>query len=129
MINICLLGATGSIGQNALDVLRLHPSKFRLRSITANTDVEGLVAQIAEFEPDTAVIADSSLENKLWERVSSEVPQSKVKILLSRSLTPAKAASRAASVQLSGVPSPITASAAYNGRILTPIPIKTRTIN
>ena len=81
MINICLLGATGSIGQNALDVLRLHPSKFRLRSITANTDVEGLVAQIAEFEPDTAVIADSSLENKLWERVSSEVPQSKVKIL------------------------------------------------
>ena len=81
MINISLLGATGSIGQSTLDVLRLHPSKFRLRSITANTDVEGLVAQIAEFEPDTAVIADSSLENELQERVNSEVPESKVKIL------------------------------------------------
>lgn len=81
MINISLLGATGSIGQSTLDVLRLHPSKFRLRSITANTDVEGLVAQIAEFEPDTAVIADSSLENELQERINSEVPESKVKIL------------------------------------------------
>ena len=80
MINICLLGATGSIGQSTLDVLRLHPNKFRLKSITANSDIDGLIAQIAEFEPDSAVIADGSLEDELLRRVRQDLPHSKVKI-------------------------------------------------
>lgn len=81
MIDICLLGATGSIGQSTLEVVRLHPDKFRLRALTANTDIEGLVTQISEFKPSFAVIADASLEQELRSRVETELPGLEIQIL------------------------------------------------
>lgn len=54
MINIVILGSTGSVGQQALDVVRALPERFHLRGIAAGGNVELLRRQIEEFHPETA---------------------------------------------------------------------------
>lgn len=61
MQTITILGATGSIGCNTLDVIARHPDRFRVFAITANHNVETLIEQAKTFAPRYAVIAD---ENK-----------------------------------------------------------------
>ena len=56
---IAVLGSTGSIGVNTLDVIRKHPDRFKLVALTANTQVEVLAAQCEEFAPAIAVVADA----------------------------------------------------------------------
>jgi 1-deoxy-D-xylulose-5-phosphate reductoisomerase len=58
MKNICILGSTGSIGANTLDVIRQHPDYFRAHSLVTNTNVDLLQKQILEFSPDFAIIYD-----------------------------------------------------------------------
>ena len=53
---ITILGSTGSIGQNALDVISRHPDKYRVVALTANTDVDALEQQCLRWQPDYAVI-------------------------------------------------------------------------
>ncbi|MCB1568935.1 MAG: 1-deoxy-D-xylulose-5-phosphate reductoisomerase [Xanthomonadales bacterium] len=53
-----MLGATGSIGASALDVIARHPQRFRASVLSANADVAGLVALCQRFRPDVAIIAD-----------------------------------------------------------------------
>ncbi len=60
MRTIAVLGATGSIGASALDVIARHPERFRASVLSANRDVAGLIAQCLRFRPDLAVIADPS---------------------------------------------------------------------
>lgn len=60
MRNIAILGATGSIGGNALDVIARHPERFRASVLSANDDVAGLVGLCERFQPDVAVIADAA---------------------------------------------------------------------
>ncbi|MBN1478198.1 1-deoxy-D-xylulose-5-phosphate reductoisomerase [Candidatus Sumerlaeota bacterium] len=53
MINIAILGSTGSIGRRALDVLRdLGPDHARVRALVANRSAERLADQVREFRPD-----------------------------------------------------------------------------
>ena len=59
MKHIAVLGSTGSIGVNTLDVIRKHPDRFKLVALTANTQVEVLAAQCEEFAPAIAVVADA----------------------------------------------------------------------
>ena len=54
--NLCILGSTGSIGVNTLDVVRLHPEKFSIHSLSANTNVDKLLEQCREFHPSTVVM-------------------------------------------------------------------------
>lgn len=56
--NIAILGSTGSIGRQALDVVRLNIDKFKVRVLTSNTSSELLISQAIEFRPDTVIIAD-----------------------------------------------------------------------
>ena len=56
--NIAILGSTGSIGRQALDVVRLNIDKFRVRVLTSNTSSELLISQAIEFRPDTVIIAN-----------------------------------------------------------------------
>jgi 1-deoxy-D-xylulose-5-phosphate reductoisomerase len=67
--NLCILGSTGSIGVNTLDVVRLHPEKFSIHSLSANTNVEKLLGQCREFNPSIAVmvcdVAAKQLAQKL----------------------------------------------------------------
>jgi 1-deoxy-D-xylulose-5-phosphate reductoisomerase len=58
MKTITLLGATGSIGASALDVIERHPRRFALYAVTSGSSVEALVAICARFRPQVAVIAD-----------------------------------------------------------------------
>lgn len=55
---IAILGSTGSIGTQTLDVIREHPDLFEAHVLTANEQAEKLVAQAREFMPDAVVIAD-----------------------------------------------------------------------
>lgn len=55
---ITILGATGSIGMSALDVIAQHPQRYRVIALTANSQVERLVSQCREFEPEYAVLVE-----------------------------------------------------------------------
>ena len=55
---IAILGSTGSIGTQALDVVRRHRDLFEVEVISANTKVEQLCAQAREFDVNTAVVCD-----------------------------------------------------------------------
>jgi 1-deoxy-D-xylulose-5-phosphate reductoisomerase len=49
--SLTILGSTGSIGKQALDVVRRYPERFDVVGLSAGTDAEGLALQAAEFEP------------------------------------------------------------------------------
>lgn len=63
--NLVVLGSTGSIGSQTLDLVRLHPDKLRVRALTAGRNVALLASQAREFGCELAVIADGSLEGEL----------------------------------------------------------------
>ena len=58
MQTITVLGATGSIGCNTLDVIARHPDRFRVFAITANRNVDLLLEQVKTFAPRYAVVAE-----------------------------------------------------------------------
>ena len=60
MQGLTVLGATGSIGQSTLDVVRRHPDRYRVVALTAHRQVERLVADCLEFKPLLAVVGDES---------------------------------------------------------------------
>ncbi len=55
---LAILGSTGSIGTQALDVVREHSDKFEVYAITANNSLDLLVKQAREFQPEVVVIAN-----------------------------------------------------------------------
>lgn len=55
---IALLGSTGSVGRQTLEIIRLHPDNFEVVTLTSNNNWEFLAAQAAEFLPDSVVIAN-----------------------------------------------------------------------
>ena len=68
---IAIFGSTGSIGTQALDVIRAHPHLFEAEILTAQTNDELLIAQAMEFKPNAVVIGDTSKFNKVKEALSS----------------------------------------------------------
>ena len=56
---IAILGSTGSIGVNTLDVIRAHPERFKVVALTAAKQIERLAEQCIEFKPAIAVVSDS----------------------------------------------------------------------
>ena len=56
--NIAILGSTGSIGTQALDIIRDYPDKFSAEVLVANNNAQLLIAQAREFEPNVVVIAN-----------------------------------------------------------------------
>lgn len=59
-LHIAILGSTGSIGTQALEVIRANREHFTLEVITANTNADLLIRQAIEFEPNAVVICDES---------------------------------------------------------------------
>jgi len=68
---VAILGATGSIGKSALDVIERHPDRFRVVALTAHSSVAALVALCARVRPDFAVIADPARESALREGLAA----------------------------------------------------------
>lgn len=56
---VAILGSTGSIGVNTLDVIRAHPDRFQVVALTAAKQIERLAEQCIEFRPAIAVVADA----------------------------------------------------------------------
>lgn len=68
MKNLAVLGSTGSIGTQTLDVVRSHPELFHISVLAANSSDEKLEAQIRAFEPELAVLSDEHAYARLKER-------------------------------------------------------------
>ena len=64
---IAILGSTGSIGKQALEVIEAFPDMFEVHTLTANNSAELLIEQARKFMPDSVVIANEGL----YERVSN----------------------------------------------------------
>lgn len=74
---ICILGSTGSIGTQALEVIAEHKDLFEVYCLTANNRVEELAQQARRFKPDSVVIANENLYTKLCELLA-DCPNIKV---------------------------------------------------
>ena len=68
--NVAILGSTGSIGRQALDVIRLHPDRFRAVLLTANNSWDMLCAQAMEFNVKDIVICNQDHYHKASDTVS-----------------------------------------------------------
>ncbi len=66
--NVTVLGATGSIGVNTLDVIRRHPDRYRVFALCAHTQIDKLFEQVREFAPEFAVVRDAALAAELGMR-------------------------------------------------------------
>lgn len=69
---IAILGSTGSIGTQALEVIESYPDMFDLQVITANKNAELLISQAKKFHPNTVVIADESLYQQVKDALQDE---------------------------------------------------------
>jgi len=58
--NVCILGATGSIGKNTLSVISQHPDRYRAFALTANTNVSEMLGLCREHHPAFAVMVDEA---------------------------------------------------------------------
>ena len=67
-IAVTILGSTGTIGVNTLDVMALHPQRFSVFALSANTNVEGLFAQCQRWTPRFAVMVDERAATDLAAR-------------------------------------------------------------
>jgi len=70
--NILILGSTGSIGKNTLEVIRNFPDRFKVAALTVNTRIDLLELQIDEFKPATVVVKDSILAETLRKSIGSK---------------------------------------------------------
>ena len=57
---IAIIGSTGSIGVQALNVIRRHPDQYSVEVLTANSNADLLIEQAVEFQPNTVVIVDKN---------------------------------------------------------------------
>jgi 1-deoxy-D-xylulose-5-phosphate reductoisomerase len=73
MRNLCILGSTGSIGENTLDVVARHPDLFRVVALTANTQVEKLAQQCRLFKPQMAVVANAQFAQELKNSIDTSI--------------------------------------------------------
>ncbi len=60
MKRIAILGSTGSIGTQALEVIEAHPDQFSVEVLTANSNVDLLIEQAKKFKPNAVVICDTT---------------------------------------------------------------------
>ncbi len=69
MKSVSVVGSTGSIGTQTLDVVAAEPDRYRIVALGANRSIEHLAAQAAEVRPDVVAIADESLAAELRARL------------------------------------------------------------
>jgi 1-deoxy-D-xylulose-5-phosphate reductoisomerase len=70
--HIAILGSTGSIGCQALEVIDLHPDHFCIEVLTANNNADLLIQQALKFKPNAVVIANEDLYKQVYEVLDPE---------------------------------------------------------
>ena len=112
---VSVLGSTGSIGVNTLDVIARHPEQFGVYALAANSSVDTMLAQCLAFEPHYAVMMNEAAADTLREKLPAACP---TEVLqgedgLSAVVTaPAVDAVMAAIVGAAGLPSTLAAARA-----------------
>ncbi|HEY1267102.1 MAG TPA: 1-deoxy-D-xylulose-5-phosphate reductoisomerase [Candidatus Binatia bacterium] len=99
MRQVAVLGSTGSVGVNTLDIARSFPGEFRLAGLAAGRNVKLLAAQVKEFEPSCASVADEASAVELKRLVG----KTKTEILWGEHGASAVAASSGADVVLAAI--------------------------
>lgn len=70
--NITVLGSTGTIGVNTLDVIARHPDRYQAWALTANSRIDPLLDQCRQFKPRYAVVLDADAADQLRGRLLQE---------------------------------------------------------
>ncbi|MFB3056829.1 MAG: 1-deoxy-D-xylulose-5-phosphate reductoisomerase [Ignavibacteriaceae bacterium] len=65
MNNVFILGSTGSIGVNTLNVIRNFPDRFNVSALTVNSNIQLLLEQINEFKPELVVVKEKNAAEKV----------------------------------------------------------------
>lgn len=78
MIGVCVLGSTGTIGDNTLDVLARHPQRFRLVALGARRNAAKLAEQCLRWRPDYAALAEESAARELAARLAAAGSRTRV---------------------------------------------------
>jgi len=105
---VAILGSTGSIGTQALDVIKSHPEKFEVEVLTAQNNADLLIQQALAFQPNAVVIANESL----YEKVRDALFSYDIKVFAGE-----KALSQV--VEMEGIDVVLTALVGYAGLIPT----------
>ncbi len=72
MKKVSILGATGSVGVNTLDVIERHPELFSVIALTANENIDLLYEQCIKFRPKLAVVVNATLADKFIAKFNGE---------------------------------------------------------
>ena len=111
--NIAILGSTGSIGRQTLEVIGKHPDQFQVEVLTSNNNSELLVQQSKQFHPNAVVIVN----DKEYEYVKRELSGLDIKVFSSTN-------SLASIVEMETVDMVLTALVGYSGLLPTVNAIK-----
>ena len=69
MKKVLILGSTGSIGVNTLNVIRNFPDRFKITALTVNSNTELLIEQVNEFKPELVVVTDETVSDELRKHI------------------------------------------------------------
>ena len=75
---VTVLGSTGSVGVNTLDVISAHPDRFEVFALSASTNVDLMLAQCAQFKPHYAVMASEQHGRRLDEKIKQNGLEARV---------------------------------------------------
>ena len=70
LLRVTVLGSTGSVGENTLDVISRHPDRFEVFALTAASRVDALAKQCVKWNPRYAAMADAALAQNLREQLA-----------------------------------------------------------
>ena len=73
MKHLSILGATGSIGTSALEIVRMHPDRFQVKALTAANNLPLLSRQIRQFMPEMVAVLDEAKARELTEMLTPDV--------------------------------------------------------
>ena len=77
--NLTILGASGTIGVNTLDVVARHPGRFNVVALSGSTQLEKLAAQCQQHQPRYAVVMDAAHAQRLQALLASVAPRTEVR--------------------------------------------------
>lgn len=116
MKSLTILGATGSIGVSTLDVVALHPGRYRVVALTGNSRVDILADQCARFQPAYAVVGTGEAAARLRAQIEKSSPTTEIlhgpEALVQVASLPEVDAVMAAIVGAAGLPSALAAARA-----------------
>jgi len=81
VIGIAVLGSTGSIGTSTLDVISQHPDKYRVKALSANTQVTRMAEQCRQFVPDIVVMVNAESAEKLEKLLTNDPLTEHIQVL------------------------------------------------